>query len=314
MASGFSLLLRDIALLAKSAAVGIDDVALGAGKASVKTVGVIVDDTAVAPQYVQGISPKRELTVVIKIALGSFRNKFLFIIPLAMILSWLAPQVLPFLLVVGGSYLVFEGAEKVLEWLKLVKEHVEDGHLTAGTNLEKSMISSAVRTDLILSTEIMLIALSSVDEDNWIKKLLMLLLIGFVMTIAVYGAVALLVKLDDIGLALVRGTERRSFRLFGLSIVKTMPGVFTFLTVVGTLAMLWVGGHLVWKSLGDIGVGIFSDSLHHVEEFFHHFHPVLGWLGDTAASTLFGAVLGVVLFYIIHPLTGIFEKKTKASH
>jgi predicted DNA repair protein MutK len=313
MASGFSLLLRDIALLAKSAAVGIDDVALGAGKASVKTVGVIVDDAAVSPQYVQGISPKRELGVVIKIALGSFRNKFLFIIPLAMILSWLAPQVLPFLLVVGGSYLVFEGGEKLLEWMKLVKEHEEE-HLAVGTNLEKTMVSSAVRTDLILSTEIMLIALASVDEDNWIKKLLMLLLIGFVMTIAVYGAVALLVKLDDIGLALVRRTQSRSLRLFGLSIVKTMPGVFTFLTVVGTLAMLWVGGHLVWKSLGDIGVGIFADSLHHVEEFFHHFHPVLGWLGDTATSTLFGAVLGVILFYIIHPLTGLFKKKAKASH
>lgn len=314
MASGFAALLKNVAVLAKSAAVGIDDVALGAGSASVKTLPVLIDDAAVSPQYVQGISPKRELSVVIKIALGSFRNKFLFIIPLAMILSWLAPQVLPFLLVVGGSYLIFEGAEKVLAWMKLVKEHSEDYTLEAGANLEKSMISSAVRTDLILSTEIMLIALSSVDEDNWIKKLLMLLLIGFVMTIAVYGAVALLVKLDDIGLALVRGTERRGLRLFGLSIVKTMPGVFTFLTVVGTLAMLWVGGHLVWKSLGDIGIGVFADSLHHVEEFFHHFHPVLGWIGDTAASTLFGAVLGVILFYIIHPLSGLFKKKAPASH
>lgn len=307
MASGFFALLKNIAVLTKAAAVSLDDVALGAGRASAKTIAVVVDDTAVAPQYVQGISPKRELPVVGKIALGSFRNKFLIIIPLAMILSWLAPGVLPYLLIVGGSYLAFEGGEKILEWMKLVKHHSESGAVVSGTNLEKSMISSAVRTDLILSTEIMLISLASVDEDNWVKKLLMLILIGFVMTVAVYGVVGLLVKLDDIGLALVRG-ERRALRLFGLAVVRAMPKVFDFLTIVGTLAMLWVGGHLIWKSLGDVGVHFFETSLHRVEEIGHHLGPVFGWLFDTAASTIFGAVIGVILFYIVNAIETLVKK------
>lgn len=312
MASGFFALLDDIAVLAKAAAVGIDDVALGAGKAAMKTSAVMVDDMAVSPQYVQGLSPARELPVVWKITLGSLRNKFLFVIPAAMILSWLAPGVLPFLLIFGGAYLVFEGGEKILGWMGLVKAHHKAGSLETGSALEKSMINSAVRTDLILSTEIMLISLASVDEDNWIKKLLMLLLIGLLMTVAVYGAVGLLVKLDDIGLHMTQ-RKSRGVRAFGFGIIKTMPGVFKTLTIVGTLAMLWVGGHLVWKSLGDVGVKFFADSLHSVEEFFHHFNEVLAWFGDTAVSTLFGAVLGIALYYAIHPLIKLIQKKGSKS-
>jgi predicted DNA repair protein MutK len=308
MASGFFALLDDIAVLAKAAATSLDDVAVGAGKSASKTAAVLIDDAAVSPQYVQGLSPKRELPVVWKIALGSFRNKFLFVIPAAMILSWLAPGVLPYLLILGGSYLAFEGAEKVLTWFGLVKHHHKAGTLAAGTDLEKSMVASAVRTDLILSTEIMLISLASVDEDNWIKKLLMLFLIGFLMTIAVYGAVGLLVKLDDIGLHMAQ-RQNRGVKAFGTGIIKVMPNVFKTLTFVGTLAMLWVGGHLVWKSLGDVGVKFFADSLHGIEEFFHHYHPLLAWLGDTAVSTLFGFILGAILFYAIHPLTKLIPKK-----
>jgi predicted DNA repair protein MutK len=309
MPSGFFALLDDIAVLAKAAATSLDDVVLGAGKAAGKTAAVLVDDAAVSPSYVVGLSPKRELPVVWKIAMGSFKNKFLFVIPAAMILSWLAPGVLPYLLIVGGAYLCFEGAEKVLGWIGLVKPHHKAGTVAAsGTELEKSMISGAVRTDLILSTEIMLISLASVDEDNWIKKLLMLLLIGFLMTVAVYGAVALLVKLDDIGLHLAQRKNRLA-QSFGTGVIKVMPGVFKTLTVVGTLAMLWVGGHLVWKSVGDVGVALFADSLHGLEEFFHHYHPLLAWLGDTAASTLFGFITGAVLYYAIHPILKFVAKK-----
>lgn len=315
MPSGFLALLDDIAVLAKAAATSLDDVALGAGKSASKTAAVVIDDMAVSPQYVQGLSPKRELPVVWKITLGSLRNKFLIIIPIAMLLSWLAPQVLPFLLIAGGSYLVYEGAEKLLGWMGLVKHHAEDKVIVSGEALEKVMVSSAVRTDLILSTEIMLIALSSVHEDNWIKKLLMLFVIAVVMTLIVYGAVGLLVKLDDIGLHMAN-RKISGVRLFGVGIIKTMPWIFKTLTVVGTLAMLWVGGHLVWKSLGDIGVAFFADSLHMVEDFFHSYPAMVAWFGDTAASIVFGLTLGVVFFYAIHHIAVILKsrKLEKVDH
>jgi len=308
MASGLFALLDDIAVLARLTATSLDDVAVGALKASAKTAGVIIDDAAVTPQYVQGLSPARELPIIGKITVGSLKNKFLFVIPGAMILSWLAPWVLPFLLILGGTYLVYEGAHKVLSWVKLVethKFHTPDG---AGPELEKKMVSSAVRTDLVLSTEIMLIALSSLEVDNWISKLVMLSLIALGMTLLVYGAVGILVKLDDIGLHLAR-REKRWVRLYGLSIVRAMPKIFTTLSIVGTLAMLWVGGHLLWLNLGEVGVAFFHDTLHALEEFMHHFHPVVAWFGDTGASMLFGLIVGTVVYYAITGAKKILPRK-----
>lgn len=309
MSSGLFALLDDIVVLARAAATSLDDVALGASKAASKSVAVIVDDAAVTPKYVVGLSPKRELPVIWKITLGSLKNKFIFIIPAAMILSWLAPWMLPYFLILGGAYLCFEGSEKVLTWMRLLKAHDEKAIAGAGTELERKMVNSAVRTDLILSTEIMLISLAAVDEDNWIMKLLMLCLIGLAMTALVYGAVAILVKLDDVGLYLA-SKKNQLAQTFGRGLVKVMPSIFTTLTIVGTLAMLWVGGHLVWKSLGDVGVPIFESSLYAVEGFFHTWGGIFAWLGNTSVSIIFGMIVGVLVFVFAHPISNFLKNRS----
>lgn len=302
MAAGLIALLDDVVLLARQAAASLDDVAVGAAKSASKTVGVIIDDAAVTPQYVSSISPKRELGVIYRITLGSLRNKFLFIIPAAMLLTFLAPWVLPYLLIAGGLYLSFEGSHKVIEWLTDVRHEHE------GSSDEKQIISSAVRTDLVLSTEIMLIALSGIEVDNWIMKALMLYLIGVVMTILVYGSVALLVKLDDIGLYFAKNGKTKFARRFGIGTARSMPKVFTVLSVVGTVAMLWVGGHLIWKSVGDVGVEWASHSLHAFEALGD---PTLVWTVETICSALAGLLIGLASYYAIRLFSNIFLKGHK---
>lgn len=303
MAAGLIALLDDVVLLAKQAAASLDDVALGAAKSASKTVGVIIDDAAVTPQYVQSISPKRELGVIYKISLGSLRNKFLMIIPAAMILTFLAPWVLPFLLIAGGLYLSFEGSHKVIEAL------THTAHEHESTSDEKEIVSSAVRTDLVLSTEIMLIALASIDVENWIMKVLMLCLIGVIMTLVVYGSVGLLVKLDDIGLYFAKNGKTSFSRRFGINVARSMPKVFSVLTVIGTAAMLWVGGHLIWKSVGDVGVEWASHSLHAFEEIGN---PILAWTAETLSAAVAGLMIGFALYYAIRLFSNIFSKFSKS--
>lgn len=303
MAAGLIALLDDVVLLAKQAAASLDDVALGAAKSASKTVGVIIDDAAVTPQYVQSISPKRELGVIYKISLGSLRNKFLMIIPAAMILTFLAPWVLPFLLIAGGLYLSFEGSHKVIEAL------THTAHEHESTSDEKEIVSSAVRTDLVLSTEIMLIALASIDVENWIMKVLMLCLIGVIMTLVVYGSVGLLVKLDDIGLYFAKNGKTSFSRRFGINVARSMPKVFSVLTVIGTAAMLWVGGHLIWKSVGDVGVEWASHSLHAFEEIGN---PILAWTAETLSAAVAGLMIGFALYYAIRLFSNVFSKFSKS--
>lgn len=314
MASGLFALLDDIAVLARGTAASLDDIALGASRASVKSAGILIDDAAVTPGYVMGLNPKRELPVVGKITLGSLRNKFLIVIPVILLLSAFAPWVFPYLLILGGAYLVYEGAEKVLGWLGFghSEKHLEA--VTGNAEGEKKMVSSAVRTDLVLSIEIMLISLSALElqDNNWISQLLALSFIALLMTALVYGAVAILVKLDDIGLHMAR-REKRPVRLFGLGLIKAMPKVFSTLSIVGTLAMLWVGGHLLWKSVGDVGVKFVYDSLHTVEDFLHHFHPVVAWFGDTLASAFIGLAMGLVLAGVATVAKRIFRKKNHSA-
>jgi predicted DNA repair protein MutK len=262
----------------------VDDILSAALKASAKSAGVVIDDAAVTPQYVQGISPARELPVVGKIALGSLANKFLVIIPAAMLLTEFAPWVLPFLLIVGGTYLCFEGAEKVLEWFGFHHGHEEEG----GRD-EKRLVAGAVRTDLILSTEIMLISLSNVDPELGVwMRLAVLALIAVLMTGVVYGAVALLVKIDDIGLRMAKSTSKR-VRHTGARIVRSMPAIFRTISIVGTVAMLWVGGHLVLANLGEVGWPPPVELLHAVE---HALEP-LGAFG----LVVVGIVLGVARLF-----------------
>ncbi|WP_394278744.1 DUF808 domain-containing protein, partial [Microbacterium sp.] len=262
----------------------VDDILSAALKASAKSAGVVIDDAAVTPQYVQGLSPARELPVVGRIALGSLANKFLIIIPIAMVLTAFAPWVLPWLLIVGGVYLCFEGAEKVLEWFGF--HH--GGHDDEGGRDEKRLVMGAIRTDLILSTEIMLIGLSNVDPDlDFWLRLAVLAVIALAMTALVYGAVALLVKIDDIGLKMAKSSSAR-VRHTGTRIVRSMPAVFRVISIVGTVAMLWVGGHLVLANLGEVGWHAPVDLLHAVEHALEPLGPVIVWFGDTLVSAIAG--------------------------
>lgn len=268
----------------------VDDILSAALKASSKAAGVVIDDAAVTPQYVQGFTPARELPVVGKIALGSIANKFLIIIPIALLLTQFAPWVLPYLLIIGGTYLCFEGAEKALEWFGFHHEHVDE---TARD--ENKLVWGAIRTDLILSTEIMLISLSNLPpEMSFWMTLGALVIIALVMTGIVYGAVALLVKVDDVGLRMAKNPSR-NVRHTGTRIVLAMPTVFRVISVVGTVAMLWVGGHLVLANLGAVGLTITTDLLHGVEHLLEPAGGFVVWLGDTVVSAIAGFLVGLMV-------------------
>jgi predicted DNA repair protein MutK len=286
----------------------VDDILTAALKASAKTAGVVIDDAAVTPQYVQGITPARELPVVWKIALGSLVNKFVIIIPVALLLTAFAPWVLPFLLIIGGCFLCFEGAEKVLEWFGVHHEAADDGPRD-----EKKLVLGAVRTDLILSTEIMLIALASLDPGFGIWMTLgALVVIGLAMTALVYGAVALLVKIDDVGLRLMKSRTRRVRRI-GARVVASMPAVFRVISVVGTVAMLWVGGHLVIENLSETFWTGPHDVVHAVTHAIEAVGPVVIWIVDTAMSAVFGLVLGLVIVVIVTGVSRILPRKESAD-
>ena len=286
----------------------VDDILTVAIKASAKTAGVVIDDAAVTPQYVQGLSPARELRVVLQIALGSLFNKFIIIIPLALLLSAFAPWVLPWLLIIGGTYLCFEGAEKVTEWFG-----VHHGAGATEARDERKLVFGAIRTDLILSTEIMLISLASIDPDFGIWMTLgALAVIGLGMTILVYGVVALLVKIDDVGLALMKHSVRK-VRRTGARIVRAMPAVFRVISIVGTVAMLWVGGHLVIANLAETFWHGPYDVLHAVTHAIEGAGPVIVWVTDTAISAVAGLALGLVIIGIMMVVSRVVTKKQPES-
>lgn len=288
----------------------VDDILSAAMRASAKTAGVVIDDAAVTPQYVQGLSPARELPVVWKIALGSIINKYVIIIPIALLLTAFAPWVLPYLLIIGGCFLCFEGAEKVLEWFGV--GHGE--HDADQPRDEKKLVLGAVRTDLILSTEIMLIALSSLDPglDIWMT-LAALLVIGLAMTLVVYGAVALLVKVDDIGLRFMKSPSR-GVRRFGVRVVASMPAVFRVISVIGTVAMLWVGGHLVLQNLEETFWAGPYELVHLVTHAIEAAGPVIVWIVETAMSAVFGLVLGLVIVGVVTGVQRLVRRGQPAAH
>ncbi len=199
MAGGLFALLDDVAALARLAAASVDDVGAAAGRATTKAAGVVVDDTAVTPQYVHGVAADRELPMIRRIAIGSIRNKLLFILPAALLLSQFLPWLLTPILMVGGSYLCYEGAEKI--WGR-IRGHDDHAVPLAGTgeDAEKEMVSGAIRTDFILSAEIMVIALNEVADEPFLSRLAILVVVAIAITIAVYGVVGVIVKMDDVGL------------------------------------------------------------------------------------------------------------------
>ncbi|WP_110241742.1 DUF808 domain-containing protein [Nocardioides gilvus] len=318
MSAGLFALLDDVATLVKVAAASVDDVGAAAGRASAKAAGVVIDDTAVTPQYVQGLAAERELPIVKKIAKGSLVNKLVFILPAALLLSQFLPWLLTPILMLGGTYLAFEGAEKI--WEK-VSGHTEPEVLATelGPEQEKKMISGAIRTDLILSAEIMVIALNEVADEPFVTRAIIMVTVAIGITIMVYGIVGLIVKADDFGLMLAMRARTQFAKNFGRRLVKAMPGVLAAIGAIGTVAMLWVGGHILLVGLGDLGLHGPYDFVHHVEVAVHDAvgvaGGVLGWLTNTAFSAVFGLVVGAVVVTLLHLLPiGRHPKGDPAAH
>ena len=303
MASGLVALLDDVAALAKAAAVSLDDIAVASGRAGTKALGIIVDDAAVTPRYVQEIAPARELPMIARIAKGSLRNKLLILLPVALVLGAFAAWAITPILMVGGTYLAYEGAEKILEALGLGHGHDEEDE--AGKDpvqLEEARVASAVRTDLILSAEIMAIALADVAaRPIWIQAAT-LAIVGVLITALVYGVVGLIVKMDDVGLHLA---ERPSAfaRTVGRGLVRAMLPLLKVLGTVGTVAMLWVGGGIIIHGLEGYGVQSLPGVLHAAEGLGARliaFAPSFGgWLGGALASAIFGLLIGGLVVLVL---------------
>ena len=307
--SGLFALLDDIVAMAKLAAASLDDVGAAAGRASAKAAGVVIDDTAVTPRYVHGFNPDRELPVVKKIAIGSMRNKLVFILPAALLLSQFMPWLLTPILMVGGTYLCYEGAEKVWERFSGHSHAAAEIPLVGGPD-EKAMISGAIRTDFILSAEIMVIALNEVAEEPLLSRTVTLIIVAIAMTLLVYGVVALIVKMDDVGLHLA--TERTGWLAgLGRGLVAAMPKVLATLSTVGIVAMLWVGGHILLVGMNDLGWHPPYELVHHAEQVIAGAVPgflgeALAWLVNTAASAVIGLVAGAIVvaaMMLIHRLS-----------
>lgn len=318
MSAGLFALLDDVAALAKLAAASVDDVGAAAGRASAKAAGVVVDDTAVTPQFVQGVAAHREVPIVKRIAWGSIRNKLFVILPGIMILSQFLPWALTPLLMLGGTFLCYEGAEKVWEKFTHVEPVEVDVDVNAGDlskEDEDTVVAGAIRTDLILSAEIMVISLNEVASESFWSRLIILIVVAFVITIAVYGVVALIVKMDDFGLSLTQRSSRALQRL-GHGLVVGMPHLLAVIAAVGTAAMLWVGGHILLVGADDLGWHAPYELVHHLEESVHHavsgIGSVLGWLTNTTASAIVGLVVGALVVLVMHFLP--FGHGKKAAH
>ena len=304
MASGLVGLLDDVAALAKLAAASVDDVSMAAGRASMKAAGVVVDDAAVTPAYVRGLAAERELPIIKRIALGSLRNKLLIILPVALLLSEIAPTVVEVILMFGGCFLAYEGAHKVIHALRK-DDHDHDVPVALqGPEVESTTISGAIRTDFILSAEIMVISLKEVLDEPVVSRGVILALVGLLITVVVYGVVALIVKMDDIGLRMVERPSPRAQRLGGL-LVTGMPKLLAWLSVIGTAAMLWVGGHILLVGFDELG---WEWPYHVVHELEHAVDGVpgiggvLAWVVNTLCSALVGFVVGFVVATVVERL------------
>lgn len=311
MPGGLVALLDDISVIAKTAAASVDDIGVAVGRAGSKAAGVVIDDAAVTPSYVTGLSPSRELPIIWKIAKGSLKNKLIFLLPGALLLSVFLPQAITYLLILGGTYLCFEGAEKVIEKLgaqkhgKTLEDHIEDPE-----KFEQERVSGAIRTDMILSAEIMAIALNEVatlTDDFWTRAIA-LAAVGIAITVIVYGAVALIVKMDDLGLHLAEKQSSLS-QSIGRFLLKAMPLLLAALSIIGTVAMLWVGGGIILHGLHELGVHGPSDIAHGIQHAVEAatgaLAGVLGWFTYAAVSAVVGLVIGLVIAVLLHKVFGM---------
>lgn len=305
MAGGLIALLDDVALIARAAAASVDDVAAAAGKTSVKAAGVVVDDAAVTPRFVTGVTPARELPMIWRITKGSLINKLVIILPIALLLSWIAPWALTPILMIGGTYLCYEGAEKVL-----AKVLGHGGHDKPAKDkspvAEDQLVKGAIMTDLILSAEIMVISLNEVADQPLLFRAAVLVVVAIGITALVYGAVALLVKMDDAGLHMVsRGGPGAGF---GRGLVSAMPRILTAISVIGTFAMLWVGGHIIIAGLAEFGLTWFYDTIHGMEVAVGG--GFIGWLVNTFFALVFGLVWGAVVAFVVEGVTRLTRRAT----
>jgi hypothetical protein len=306
MPGGLAALLDDIAAITKLAAASIDDIGAAASRSGLKAAGVVVDDAAVTPRYVTGFTPDRELPIIWRIAKGSLRNKLLIILPVALALSALLPGAITPLLMLGGAYLCFEGAEKV--WHSLTHKEESNAELAAELNSEdheREMVAGAIRTDFILSAEIMAIALAEVATEAFAMRAAILALVAVAITFGVYGAVGLIVKMDDAGLHLA---EQRNpgARALGRGLVHAMPKVMAALSVIGIAAMIWVGGGIIVHGLAQFGLAEPEHVIHDVAaaaaaaaEAVPALHGTVEWTATAAGSGLFGLAIGAVVMLVL---------------
>ncbi len=308
MPSGLIALLDDVATIAKLAAASVDDVAAAAGKAGTKAAGVVIDDTAVTPRYVLGLAPERELPIIGKIAIGSLKNKLLFLLPGALLLTAFAPWAIIPILMIGGSYLAFEAAEKIAE--KLLHEHHHKKQLLDSIDdpqeLEALQVKGAIRTDFILSAEIMAIALANLETTTLTMTAAALGAVAFAITVGVYGAVGLIVKLDDIGLHLA---EKKSTRYIGNALVRIVPKLLTASSALGTAAMLWVGGGILVHGFEELHIlTVIPETIHHLAHDAGAASGGMGGLVEWLVNALGGAVVGFVIGGIIAAIVRQFTK------
>jgi len=319
--SGLIALLDDIAGLAKVAAASIDDVASQAAKAGAKAAGAVIDDAAVTPKYVQGFDAKRELPIVGRIAWGSIKNKLLILLPIGLLLSNFAPWLITPLLMLGGGYLCFEGAEKI--WHAVFpKDHKWDHaehEVGNPAQLEETKVAGAIKTDFILSAEIMTISLAAIPESTFWMEAVVLAVVAVGITVAVYGSVALIVKMDDLGLLMSDKGRFGATRAVGRAIVRLMPSFLKLLMVIGTAAMLWVGGSIVIHGLEELGFGWLGHHIHDWAFAVGHMVPVawqgvVEWAAKVTMDGIFGIALGVLIIplatWVIGPVWGtVFKGK-----
>lgn len=308
---GLVALLDDISVLAKGAAASLDDVSVAVGQAGSKAAGVLIDDAAVTPSYVTGFSPARELPIIWKITKGSLKNKLIFLLPGALLLSWFLPQAITYILMLGGTYLSFEGAEKVIEKLGGEKHgKTLDDKITDPVKFEQQRVSGAIRTDLILSAEIMAISLNEIANytDSFWSRAVALAAVAIAVTFVVYGAVALIVKMDDVGLHLAK-QESEFSQSVGRFMLQAMPWLLKALSAIGTVAMLWVGGGIILHGLGDLGFHGPADWAHGVQHSVEAatgpLSGILGWATYATISAIVGLLLGLVVVFVLHKVLKI---------
>ena len=326
MSVGLLALLDDVAGLVKVAAASLDDVAGQAVKASAKAAGAVIDDAAVTPNYVQGFTADRELPIVGRIAWGSIKNKLLFLLPAALLLSLFAPWLITPLLMIGGAYLCYEGAEKIFHALAPHEAEAHEASLEPVAidplTLEDQKIAGAIKTDFILSAEIMTIILSAIEVPDLLTRAAILAVAAVGITVAVYGVVALIVKGDDFGVWTARNARTGFGRAFGRGVVVSMPVFMQILSVVGTAAMTWVGGSIIVHGLYEFGFAwpehVVEVAAHWAEHALPSSAGVAGWLATAFVDFIFGIIVGALMIpvagYVIAPawkaVKGLLPKRT----